>query len=90
MANLIIEMPDDLERSLQGIAAAQHKSVHELAIEGLRSFVAVTPEHPAGSAAAVLRAMLDAPHLSASDMDEFDAMLAAGRLPIQVREIFQD
>jgi hypothetical protein len=31
MANLRIEMPDDLARRLEGIAAAQHRSVQELA-----------------------------------------------------------
>jgi hypothetical protein len=33
MANLIIEAPDDLTRNLEGIAAAQHKSIQQLAIE---------------------------------------------------------
>jgi hypothetical protein len=88
VANLIIEMPEDLARSLQGIAEVQHKTVQELAIEGLRSLVEVNSEHGAGSADAVLLAMLDAPHPSASDMDEFDTILAAARLPVQARELF--
>ena len=37
MANLTIEMPDDLVRSLEGIAAAQRKSVQQLALEQLSS-----------------------------------------------------
>ena len=32
MANLIIEMPDDLARSLEGIAALRRKSVQQLAL----------------------------------------------------------
>jgi hypothetical protein len=39
LANLIIDMPDDLARSLEGIAAAQHISVEQLAVERLRSLV---------------------------------------------------
>ena len=31
MANLIVEMPDDLVRSLEGVAAAQRKSIQQLA-----------------------------------------------------------
>src|ERR1035438_8338986 len=57
MASLTIEVTDDLARSLEGIAAAQHKSIQELAIERLSSLVEGSPEHRAGSPAAVLRAM---------------------------------
>ena len=32
MTNLIIELPDDLVLSLQGIAAAQRKSLQQLAL----------------------------------------------------------
>ena len=88
MTNLIIEVPDDLARSLEGIAAAQHKSIQQLAIERLRSLLEVSPEHRAGSAAAVLRAMHEPPHPSVSDVDELDAAIASGRLPAQTRHLF--
>jgi hypothetical protein len=88
MANLNIEVPEDLARSLEGIAAAQHKSVQQLALERLRSLVEVTPELRAGSPAAVLRAMQEPPHLSSADVDELDAAILAGRLPIRTRELF--
>ena len=90
MANLLIEMPDDLARSLEGIAAAQHKTVQQLAVEGLRSLVQVSPEYRSGSATDVLRAMMEAPHPSVSDVDELDAAIAAGRLPVQTRDPFSD
>ena len=89
MANLNIEMPDDLARSLEGIAAAQSKSVQQLALERLSSLVDV-PERRAGSPAAVLRAMQEAPHPTAADVDELDALIAAGRLPIRARDLFSD
>jgi hypothetical protein len=79
MANLIIEMPDDLARNLEGIAAARHKSIQQLVIERLRSLIEVGPEHLLGTAAAVLRAVQEPPHLSASDVDELDLAIAAGR-----------
>ena len=88
MTNLIIEVPDDLARSLEGIAAAQHKSIQQLAIERLRSLLEVSPEHRAGSAAAVLRAMREPPHPSASDVDEPDAAITAGRLPVRTDGLF--
>ena len=44
MANLIIEMPDDLARSLEGVAAAQRKSIQQLALERLIALVEGVPE----------------------------------------------
>src|SRR5208282_5000108 len=85
MADLTIEVTDDLARSLGEIAAAQHKSIQDLAIERLSSLVEVDPEHRAGSPAAVLRPMQAAPHLSASDVDELDRAIASGRLPVRTR-----
>jgi hypothetical protein len=76
-----------LARSLESIAAAQHKSIQQLA---MRSLVEVNSEHRAGSAAAVLRAMWKPPHLSASDVEELDTAIAGGRLPVQARDLFQD
>jgi hypothetical protein len=89
MANLNIEMPDDLAQSLEGIAAAQSKGVQQLALERLSSLVDV-PEPGAGSPAAVLRAMQEPPHPTAEDVDELDALMAAGRLPIRTRDLFSD
>ena len=90
MANLIVEMPDELVRSLEGIAAAQRKSVQQLALEWLSSLVEVIPEPLAGSPAAVLRTMQESPHPSVADVDELDAAMAAGRLPIRTRDLFSD
>jgi len=90
MANLIIEVPDHLVRSLAGIAAAQRKSVQQLALEQLSSLVEVAPGPSAGSPAAVLRVIEEPPHLSSADVDELDAVIAAGRLPIRARDLFSD
>jgi hypothetical protein len=67
------------------IAAAQHKSIQQLAIERLSSLVEVGPERGVGSAAAVLQAMNDPPQLSGPDVDQLEAAIADGRLPIQTR-----
>jgi hypothetical protein len=84
MANLTIEMPDDLARSLEGIAAAQCKSVQQLALEQLRSLI---PEAQAGSPQAVLRALQEPPHLSAADVEDLDAAIMAGRLAVRARDL---
>jgi hypothetical protein len=89
MANLNIEVPEDLVRSLEGIAAAQRKSIQQLALERLSSLVEVLPEARAGSPAAVLRAMQEPPHPSSADVDELDAAILAGRLPIRTRDLFR-
>jgi hypothetical protein len=88
MANLIIEVPDDLVRSLEGIAAAQRKSIQQLALERLSSLVEVIPKARAGSPTAVLRVMQEPPHPSSADVDELDAAIAAGRLPVRTRDLF--
>ena len=91
MANLNIEMPDELARTLEGIAEARHKSVQQLALEQLSSLVeAISPDPRAGSPTAVLRAMREPPHPSAEDVDELDAAIAAGRLPIRSRDLFSE
>jgi hypothetical protein len=90
LANLIITMPDHLVRSLEGIAAAQHKTVEQLAIEQLRSLVRVADEAQLGSAAALLGAMQNPPHPSALDVAELEAAIAAARIPMQKRDLFSD
>ena len=88
MANLNIEMPDDLARSLEGIAAARRKSVQQLALEQLGSLVAAVTEPPAGSPSTILQAIQAPPHLSSADVDDLDAAIAAGRLPVRTRDLF--
>jgi predicted transcriptional regulator len=88
MANLTIEIPDDLVRSLEGIAAAQRKSVQQLALEQLSSLVGVISEPRTGSPAAVIRVMQESPHPSSADVDELDAAIAAGRLAVRTRDLF--
>ena len=85
MANLNIEVPDHVVRSLEGIAAAQRKSIQQLAQERLSSLVEVVPKARAGSPTAVLRAMQEPPHPSSADVDELDAAMLVGRLPIRTR-----
>ena len=90
MTSLIIELPDDLVLSLQGMAAAQRKSLQQLALERLSSLVDMSPALRAGSPAAVLRAMREPPHPELADVEELDAVIAAGRLPIRARDLFSD
>ena len=88
MANLTIEMPDELARGLEGIAATEHKSVQQLAIERLTLIVDGSPEYRVGSAAMILRVMREPPHLSVADVDELDAAIAARQLPVQTPDLF--
>jgi predicted transcriptional regulator len=75
---MTIQIPDDLARGLEGIAAAQRKSVEQVALESLRSLFdsASAPE-------VVLRAVRELPHPSAAAVDELDAAIAAARLPVR-------
>ena len=86
--NLTIEVPDELARSLEGIAASQRVTVEQLALEGLSSLVETRPAMRTGTAASVLRAMRELPQIGAADTDELDAAISAGRLPVRAFDPF--
>jgi hypothetical protein len=83
MTQLTLQIPDDLARGLEGIAAVEKKSVEQVAVERLRSLVDGT-----GSPEAVLRAMREPPHLSSSAVDDLEAAIASGRLPVRDLDAF--
>jgi hypothetical protein len=90
VTNLIVEMPDDLARSLEGIAASQQRTVQEIAIERLRSLVESDRGLRPGSPAALLQAMMGPPHPSAADVEDLDAAIAAARIVSPARDLFAD
>ena len=75
---MTIDIPDDLARDLEGIAAAQQKSVEEVALERLRSLT-----DSASSPQSVLRAIRRLPHPSSLAVDDLEAAIAAARLPVR-------
>jgi hypothetical protein len=77
---MTIQIPDDLARGLEGIAAAQQKSVEQVALDSLRSLF-----DRASSPEVVLRALKELPHPSAAAVDDLEAAIAAARLPVQDR-----
>jgi hypothetical protein len=90
LANVTITMPDDLVRSLEDIAVAQHKTVQQLAVEQLQSFVETAGDPLAGSPAAVLKALQKPPHPTAEDVAELEAAIASGRIPIRTPDVFTE
>lgn len=80
---MTIQIPDDLARGLEGIAAAQCKSVEQVAVEGLRSLF-----DKVSSPEAVLRAVRELPHPSIAAVDDLEAAIAAARLPVHDRGAF--
>lgn len=80
---MTIQIPDDLARALQGVAAEQNKSVEQVALERLRSLF-----ERASSPEAVLRRVRELPHPSPSAMDDLDAAIAGARLPVSEQGAF--
>jgi hypothetical protein len=80
---MTIQIPEDLARSLEGIAAAQQKTVEQVALEGLRSVF-----DTASSPASVLRAIRELSHPSAAAVDDLEAAIAAARLPVHGQGAF--
>jgi hypothetical protein len=80
---MTIQIPDDLARGLEGIAAAQQKSVEQVALESLRSLF-----DRASSPEVVTRAVRELPHPSAAAVDDLEAAIAAARLPVRDQGAF--
>jgi plasmid stability protein len=80
---MTIQIPDDLARGLEGIAAAQQKSVEQLALESLRALFARE-----SSPQAVLRTIRALPHPSVEAVDALDAAIAAARLSVHEKGVF--
>lgn len=78
MKAMTIQIPDDLARGLESVAAAQKKTLEQLAVERLRTLLEkpVSPE-------AVLRTIRALPHPSSGAVDDLEAAIAASRLPVR-------
>ncbi len=83
MTQLTIEIPDDLVSRLKGLAAEQNKSVEQVAAERLRSLVGTA------SPKAILRAIARPPHVSSAAVDDLEAAIAGGRLPVREQGAFE-
>ncbi len=86
--NLTIELPDELASRLEGISATRGMSIQQLALDRLRGLVNASSGVSAGSAAGLLSVMNDFPLLSSADVDELDAAIARGRLPVKSADLF--
>lgn len=80
---MTIQIPDDLAQGLEGIAAVRKMSVEQVAIERLRATLG-RPVSPR----AILEAIRSLPHPSASTVDDLEASIALGRLPVSDRGVF--
>ena len=80
---MTIQIPDDLASVLERIAASQKMSVEQLAVERLRTLIGQPP-----SPAAVLQAIKKLRRPSASAVDDLEAAIAQGRLPVSDQGVF--
>jgi plasmid stability protein len=82
---MTIQIPDDLARGLQGLAALHRKSIEQLAVESLRQLV-----DPQSSPEAILRAVRSLPHPSTAAVDDLEAAIVSARLPMRDRGAFDE
>lgn len=82
---MTIQIPDDLARGLEGIAAEQRKSVEQVAVESLRRLL-----DQASSPEAVLRYIRGLPHPSAAAVDDLEAAISSARLPVRDKGTFDE
>jgi len=90
MVNLTLEIPDEMARTLEGIATGEHKTVKEVAMEGLRLLIDSAESAGPGSPAAVRKALLSLPQVSVADVEALEAAIAGGKLPVNARGPFEE
>jgi predicted transcriptional regulator len=72
---MTIQVPDDLAREIERLAAARGKSIEQMAVEKLRFLCG------ARSPTEVLRAIRELPHPSLAAADAVEAAITEARLP---------
>ena len=77
MQQLTIEIPETLAQRLDWLAAAQEKSVQQIALERLALLLEAAPAQPSGPPATIRQARRESPHLRGEDVDEFERAMAA-------------
>jgi hypothetical protein len=70
-----IQIPDDVTRGLEGLAAMQKKAVEEVAVEGLRLLF-----KESDSPATLLQSLRSLPHPSPAAVDDMEAAIFAAQL----------
>jgi predicted transcriptional regulator len=83
MAQLVIELSPELEGALEALAAAQHKTVAQVAVEQLHTLVGRR-----GSPKEVLAGMRAAPKVSREDVQELQRLIREAKTPAPERGIF--
>ena len=81
---MTIDIPDDLAQELARAAAAQRKSIVELALDRLRS-----GGGPKESPHALLDMLRRLPHPSPAAVDDLEAAIAAGQIPVSDHDPFE-
>jgi hypothetical protein len=82
---MTIQIPDDLARDLEGIAALQRKSVEQIAVENLRLLL-----DQSRSPGAILQFVRTLRHPSAAAVDEMDAAIESARLAVSDKGTFDE
>jgi hypothetical protein len=90
MSQLMLEIPEALAQRLAWLAAAQKKSIEQVALERLSSLLEVPKENLSGSPAALRQAMHEPPHLPWDDVDALERVIAEGKLPVHQESVFDE
>lgn len=90
MVNLNLEIPDEMARRLEAIAVAQHKTVEEIALDRLLSLGGSKDSGLPGSPAAVRNALLGLSKVTVAEVEELEAAIALGRLPLSAGDLIRE
>ncbi len=82
---LTLELSDDEYRAIEEVAEPMGQRPAEWAATKLRQQLSASRK---GSPGTVLRAMSEPPHLTTQDVDALEESIAAGRLPIEWKPVF--
>ncbi len=82
-AKMTIQIPEDVARGLASIAAGRNKTVEQLAVENLRLLLTLDRGAETSSPEILLRALQNLPHPSPEAVDDLEAAIRSGRLPVR-------
>ncbi len=82
---MTIQIPDELAHNLEDLAASRQMSVEDFTVGQLQSLFQnrLTPS-------ALFRVLQELPHPSPGAVDDMEAAIAAGRLPVRDQGIFDE
>lgn len=88
--HITLNVPEDLVQALQYLAIQKRLSVEEAAVVELRGLLNSAPARQGSDPQTILQALRNSTAVTAEDVAELNAAIAAGRRPATSGEVFAE